>query len=277
MSRLVSASDLIAHATDTVTAALGGRKPQVAIVLGSGLGRLAERIEEPVRIGYADIPGFHVPTVQGHKGELVAGTLAGVPVIAQSGRFHMYEGHAATDAVLPVRVFATLGATTLIVTNAAGGIRRSFGPGTLMLISDHINLTGRNPLEGPVLAGETRFPDMTVAYDAELRATARRLAAEQGTTLDEGVYCALLGPTYETPAEVRMLDRLGVDAVGMSTVPEVIVARARGMRCLGISTITNAAAGTTTALLSHADVMDVANQVTEKLTRLVEGVVGTMR
>ena len=277
MSRLVSASDLIAHATDTVTAALGGRKPQVAIVLGSGLGRLAERIEEPVRIGYADIPGFHVPTVQGHKGELVAGTLAGLPVIAQSGRFHMYEGHAATDAVLPVRVFAALGATTLIVTNAAGGIRRSFGPGTLMLISDHINLTGRNPLEGPVLAGETRFPDMTVAYDAELRATARRLAAAQGTTLDEGVYCALLGPTYETPAEVRMLDRLGVDAVGMSTVPEVIVARARGMRCLGISTITNAAAGTTTALLSHADVMDVANQVTEKLTRLVEGVVGTMR
>ncbi len=277
MSRLVSASDLIAHATDTVTAALGGRKPQVAIVLGSGLGRLAERIEEPVRIGYADIPGFHVPTVQGHKGELVAGTLAGLPVIAQSGRFHMYEGYAATDAVLPVRVFAALGATTLIVTNAAGGIRRSFGPGTLMLISDHINLTGRNPLEGPVLAGETRFPDMTVAYDAELRATARRLAAEQGTTLDEGVYCALLGPTYETPAEVRMLDRLGVDAVGMSTVPEVIVARARGMRCLGISTITNAAAGTTTALLSHADVMDVANQVTEKLTRLVEGVVRTMR
>lgn len=277
MSRLVSTSDLVAHATDTVAAALDGRKPRVAIVLGSGLGQLADKIDNAVRIGYGDIPGFHVPTVQGHKGELVAGTLAGVPVIAQSGRFHMYEGHAATDAVLPIRVFASLGATTLIVTNAAGGIRRSFGPGTLMLISDHINLTGRNPLEGPALAGETRFPDMSVAYDAELRATARRLAAEQGTTLDEGVYCALLGPTYETPAEVRMLDRLGVDAVGMSTVPEVIVARARGMRCLGISTITNAAAGTTSALLSHAEVMDVAGQVTVRLSGIVEGVVGTMR
>lgn len=276
MNRLVSTSDLIAHATDTVAAALAGRKPRVAIVLGSGLGQLADQIDDAVRIGYADIPGFHVPTVQGHKGELVAGTLAGIPVIAQSGRFHMYEGHAATDAVLPIRVFASLGATTLIVTNAAGGIRRSFGPGTLMLISDHINLTGRNPLEGPVLAGETRFPDMTIAYDGELRATARRVASEQGTTLDEGVYCALLGPTYETPAEVRMLDRLGVDAVGMSTVPEVIVARARGMRCLGISTITNAAAGTTGALLSHAEVMDVAGQVTDRLTRIVTGVLNSL-
>ena len=183
----------------------------------------------------------------------------------------------ATESVLPIRVFAALGATTLIVTNAAGGIRRSFRPGTLMLISDHMNLTGRSPLEGPVLEGEARFPDMTVAYDAALRDTARRVAAEQGTTLDEGVYCALLGPTYETPAEVRMLDRLGADAVGMSTVPEVIVARARGMRCLGLSTITNAAAGTTSELLSHAEVMDVANRVGEQLAGVVIGVLKTIR
>lgn len=276
MSRLVSPADVIASSADTVTAAIGGRKPRVAIVLGSGLGPLADRIESAVRVPYADIPGFHVPTVQGHQGELVAGTLAGVDVIAQSGRFHMYEGHSASDAVLPIRVFAALGVETLIVTNAAGGIRRSFRPGTLMLISDHLNLTGRNPLEGPVLEGETRFPDMSAPYDAELRTAARRVAAERGITLDEGIYAALLGPTYETPAEVRMLERLGADAVGMSTVPEVIVARARSMRCLGISTITNAAAGTSSALLSHADVMDVAKQVGEQLADLITGVIAAM-
>ena len=147
-----------------------------------------------MRIGYADIPGFHVPTVVGHKGELVAGTLGGEDVITQSGRFHMYEGHPAQVSALPVRVFAVLGVTTLIVTNAAGGIRRTFSPGTLMLISDHINLTGRNPLEGAVLAGETRFPDMTVAYDAELRDVARRVAHTQGTRLEEGVYVRAARP-----------------------------------------------------------------------------------
>lgn len=273
MSRLVSPADVIASSADTVAAAIGGLQPRIAIVLGSGLGPLADRIEGAVRIRYGDIPGFHVPTVQGHSGELVAGKLGGVPVIAQSGRFHMYEGHSASDAVLPIRVFAALGVKTLIVTNAAGGIRRSFRPGTLMLISDHLNLTGRNPLEGPVLEGETRFPDMSAPYDAELRTTARSIAAERGITLDEGTYAALLGPTYETPAEVRMLERLGADAVGMSTVPEVIVARARSMRCLGISTITNAAAGTSSALLSHADVMDVAKQVGDQLADLVSGVI----
>ncbi len=277
MTRLVPAQDLVSHAADTVAAVIGPRKPTVAIVLGSGLGGLADRIEDAVRVNYRDIPGFHVPTVPGHKGELVAGRLGGVGVIAQSGRFHMYEGHTAGESVLPVRVFAALGATTLIVTNAAGGIRRSFRPGTLMLISDHVNLTGRNPLEGAVLEGETRFPDMTVAYDAGLRDTARRVAAEQGITLDEGVYCALLGPSYETPAEVRMLDRFGIDAVGMSTVHEVIVARARGMRCMGFSTVTNPAAGTTGEPLSHAEVMDVANRVGEKLSAIVVGVLKAMK
>lgn len=265
---------MIARATDAVRARLGARAPKVAIILGSGLGGLADQVEAPLRIGYGDIPGFHVPTVQGHKGELVFGKLGGTEVVMQSGRFHMYEGHPAQVSVLPVRVFASLGVNTLVVTNAAGGIRRTFAPGTLMLISDHINLTGRNPLEGPVLPGETRFPDMSVAYDAALRDSARRVAAKQGTRLEEGVYCALLGPTYETPAEVRMLERLGADAVGMSTAPETIIARARGMRVLGFSLITNAAAGTTAALLSHAEVMEVAAEAGGRLAALVAGVVG---
>lgn len=264
-------------ATDAVRAALDGRKPKVAIVLGSGLGGLADQVEKAVKIGYADIPGFHVPTVQGHAGQLVAGTLGGVDVIMQGGRFHMYEGHPAHVSALPIRVFASLGITTLIVTNAAGGIRRTFGAGTLMLISDHINLTGRNPLEGEVVQGETRFPDMSVAYDADLRTLARDVAAQQGTRLEEGIYCALLGPTYETPAEVRMLERLGADAVGMSTAPETIVARARGMRVLGFSLVTNPAAGTTAALLSHAEVMEVAGEAGGKLAALVKGIVAKIR
>jgi purine-nucleoside phosphorylase len=271
-----SGAAVVARATEVVRAAIGPRAPRVAIVLGSGLGRLAGQIGEAVRIGYADIPGFHLPTVEGHHGELVAGTLSGVPVIAQSGRFHMYEGHSAATAALPARVFAALGAQVLIITNAAGGIRRSFRPGTLMLISDHINLTGRNPLEGPVLDGETRFPDMTVAYDAELRGLARRVAVGQGVAIEEGVYVALLGPTYETPAEIRMLERLGADAVGMSTVPETIVARARGVRVLGISTITNPAAGISPTPLHHAEVMEVADRVAEQLARLVGGIVAAL-
>jgi purine-nucleoside phosphorylase len=266
----------VAAATATVQAALGGLVPRVAIVLGSGLGALADRVSDARRMPYSGIPGFHATTVSGHKGELVAGLLGGVPVIMQSGRFHMYEGHSAQVSALPTRVFATLGAEILIVTNAAGGIRRSFSPGTLMAISDHINLTGRNPLEGEVLPGESRFPDMTVAYDADLRRLARRVALSQGTHLAEGVYAALLGPTYETPAEIRMLERLGADAVGMSTAPETIVARARGMRVLGISTITNPAAGVSHGTLKHDEVMEVANQVAQKLAGLVEGVVAEL-
>ncbi len=266
----------IARATQAVRDALGPLRPRAAIVLGSGLGPLAERVTGAVRISYHDIPGFHAPTVVGHKGELVAGTLGDVPVLMQSGRFHMYEGYTAADAALPTRVFASLGVDTLIVTNAAGGIRRSFGAGTLMAITDHLNLTGRNPLEGAVLAGESRFPDMTTAYDVALRQLAQTVATDQGTPLREGVYAALLGPSYETPAEIRMLERLGADAVGMSTVPETIVARARGMRVLGISTITNPAAGVSHTALDHAEVMAVANRVAAQLGRLVEGVVARL-
>ncbi len=254
----------------------GGLRPTVAIVLGSGLGSLAERIESPIRIGYGDVPGFHVPTVAGHRGELVAGTLAGRAVIGQSGRFHMYEGHTADEAAFPIRVFAALGIGTVVLTNAAGGVRRTFPPGTIMMIADHLNLTGRNPLVGLTRPAEVRFPDMTVAYDAELRGIARAVAAELSIPLEEGVYAGLLGPSYETPSEVRMLERLGADAVGMSTVAEVIAARALGVRCLGFSTITNAAAGVTMAPLSHAEVMDVAGRVGERLGRLIEGVVATL-
>lgn len=264
---------LLARAADAVRGAIAPRRPRVAIVLGSGLGFLGEQIEGAVRVPYASIPGFPQPTVIGHAGELIAGTLDDVPVIAQSGRFHLYEGHDAWTAALPVRVFAALGVTTLVVTNAAGGIRRTFRPGTLMLIADHLNLMFRNPLTGPVEQGDERFPDMSDPYDAELRTLARRVAVERGIALEEGVYAGLLGPSYETKAEIEMLKRIGADAVGMSTVPEIVAARARGIRCLGISTITNAAAGLGGPTLSHQEVLDASDGVRDRLTELVRGIV----
>jgi purine-nucleoside phosphorylase len=266
----------VAAAANTVRAALGALAPKVAVVLGSGLGRLAERVQDPVRIAYGRLPGFHVPKVPGHAGELVAGTLAGRQVLLQSGRFHMYEGHTAAEAVLPVRLFAALGVDTLIVTNAAGGINPAFAAGTLMLISDHLNLTGRNPLDGPVREGEVRFPDMSVAYDAALRATARAVATAQGLTLGEGVYAGLLGPNFETPAEIRMLAAIGADAVGMSTVMEVIAARALGIRCLGFSLIANPGAGISPTPLNHEEVMAMAAQSGGRLSDVIEGVVGAL-
>ncbi|MGE0440411.1 MAG: purine-nucleoside phosphorylase [Gemmatimonadales bacterium] len=263
----------VAAAAAAVRGRLAGRTPEIAIVLGSGLGGLASRIADPIRIGYGEIPGFHVPTVEGHQGELVVGSLGGRTVVGQSGRFHMYEGYSADEAALPVRVFAALGVGTLIVTNAAGGVRRTFPAGTIMLISDHLNLTGRNPLAGAVRPGETRFPDMTEAYDGALRRLAHQTAGRLGIAVAEGVYAGLLGPNYETPAEVRMLERLGADAVGMSTVAEVIAARALGMRCLGISTITNPGAGLNLAPLAHGEVMAIAGRTGEAVGRLIEGIV----
>jgi len=266
----------IEAATTAVHARLGSVTPRVAIVLGSGLGGLADCVSKPTRIPYADIPGFPAPGVAGHKGELVAGTLEGVPVVMQSGRFHLYEGHPVETTALPVRVFARLGVRTLVVTNAAGGIRSTFYPGTLMLIADHVNLMFRNPLIGPALEGEERFPDMSDPYDRELRRVARDVARERQIALDEGVYVGLLGPSYETPAEIRMLQRFGVDAVGMSTVPEVIVARARGIRCLGFSTITNLAAGISPTVLSHEEVLAVGRQVGDALGSIIQGVVSRL-
>lgn len=252
---------------------LGKKRPQTAIVLGSGLGFITEHIEDAVRIPYSEIPGFPATTVIGHGAELVTGLLAGKEVLVQSGRFHMYEGHDPNVTALPARAFSSLGIDTLLLTNAAGGIRRTFSSGTVMLIADHINLTFRNPLTGPLLPGEERFPDMSDPYDASLRALARLVARERRIAMDEGVYVQLLGPSYETPAEIRMLERLGADAVGMSTVVEVIAARARGVRCLGFSVITNLAAGISPHKLGHEEVMETAHRVRHELAGLVEGVI----
>jgi purine-nucleoside phosphorylase len=252
---------------------LGDRRPTTAIVLGSGLGHLAERLVAPIRMPYRELPGFPEPGVQGHAGELVVGELAGHSVLCQSGRFHAYEGHAAATVALPVRLFSAIGIDTLLLTNAAGGIRRSFRPGTLMLIADQVNLSFRNPLIGRVLDGETRFPDMSAPYDAGLRAAAHRIARSCGIALEDGVYGGVMGPSYETPAEIRMLERIGVDAVGMSTVLEVVAARARGMRCLGVSIIANLASGISPVPLSHGEVMQTASVSGEALGRLITGVV----
>jgi purine-nucleoside phosphorylase len=266
-------AEQVKAAAETVRQRLGDRHPKVAVVLGSGLGFLADQVGNAVRIPYADIPGFPRATVIGHGAELVAGQLAGKQVIVQSGRFHLYEGHDANVTALPVRLFATLGIETLILTNAAGGIRRTFSSGTVMLIADHINLTFRNPLFGPCLSGEERFPDMSDPYDRDLRALAREVSRSRRIALDEGVYIQLLGPSYETPAEIRMADRLGADAVGMSTAVEVIVARARGIRCVGFSVVTNLASGISPTKLNHAEVMETADRVRHELAGLVEGVI----
>lgn len=264
--------DPVAAATRVVRQWLGDVSPKVAIVLGSGLGALASKVQGRRVLAYRDIPGFPLPTVEGHVGELVAGWLESVPVLLQSGRFHLYEGHDPATAVLPVRVFGELGIPALFVTNAAGGVRTTFRPPVLMLIADHVNLMWRNPLIGPVVPGEERFPDMSQPYDAELRTIAREVALSLGIPLEEGVYCGLLGPSYETPVEIRMLQRFGVDAVGMSTVPEVIVARARRMRVLGISSITNLAAGVSTTALSHEEVLEAAERLASYLERLIRGI-----
>ncbi len=250
--------------------------PVAAIVLGSGLGGLADQIVDAIRIPFHEIPGFPPATVEGHAGALIVGTLAGRPVFCLAGRFHLYEGHPAAVAVFPIRLVHALGARTLIVSNAAGGVRRSFSPGTLMRIDDHINLMNRHALAGPAQQGEPRFPDMSAPYDRALGQQLDAVAREMRVRLDVGVYCGLLGPTYETPAEVRMLEKLGADAVGMSTVPEVIAARVLGMRCVGVSLITNVAAGYTAALLNHAEVLHESRDAAERFQSLISGFVATL-
>ena len=245
------------------------QRPAVAVILGSGLGGLSKSIGDAVRIPFGDIPGFPEPTVAGHEGAVIVGSLGGREIVALSGRFHMYEGHPAALAAFPVRVFHALGARDLFVSNAAGGISPKLAVGDLMMISDHLNLMGTNPLVGEAQEGEIRFPDMTDAYNPGLRWLLRTTAERLGITLREGVYAGLLGPSYETPSEVKMLKLLGADAVGMSTVPEVIVARALGMRVVGVSCITNAAAGVTGAALSHAEVLETTNRVSAAFESLV--------
>ena len=257
-------------AATALRARIGGATPVVGIVLGSGLGGLAARIGDPVSVPFGDVPGFPDATVVGHAGKLIAGLLGGRPVVALAGRFHMYEGHEAALAGFPIRVLHALGARTLFVSNAAGGIRRTFRAGDLMVIRDHLNLMFRNPLIGAVEPGDERFPDMSAPYDDALARQLLAHAGHLGFPLQEGVYGGLLGPTYETPSEVRMLATLGADAVGMSTVPEVIVARAMGMRVAGISCITNLASGISPHPLSHAEVLETTTIVAERFEALVE-------
>ncbi|MQA89932.1 MAG: purine-nucleoside phosphorylase [Gemmatimonas sp.] len=245
------------------------RAPRTVLVLGSGLGSIEAEIQDAVRISYDQIPGFPPSTVAGHAGALIVGIHSGVEVAVLSGRFHLYEGAAPGDVALPMRALAALGAKDLVVTNAAGGIRPGMAPGDLMLMADHLNLTFRNPLIGGVAGTEDRFPDMSDPYDAEFRRIALRTADELGIGLVQGVYAAVLGPSYETPAEIRMLARMGADAVGMSTVPEVMVAQALGMRVLGISCITNVAASVGGTKLSHDEVLAVGAGASSHLARLL--------
>jgi purine-nucleoside phosphorylase len=251
-------------------------EPVLAIVLGSGLGGLAAHIENPAAIAFGEIPGFSAATVAGHAGRLIVGRLAGRPIVALAGRFHMYEGHPAEQAGFPIRVLHALGARTLFVSNAAGGVNPEFTPGDLMIVTDHLNLMFRNPLVGTLVAGDLRFPDMSEPYDRTLAASLRGQASSLGITMREGVYCGLLGPIYETPAEVRMLRVLGADAVGMSTVPEVVVARAMGMRVAGVSCITNLASGVSPTPLSHAEVIETTTRVASQFEALVERFVSAL-
>lgn len=249
----------------------------IAIVLGSGLGDYAEELQDAKFIEYKDIPHFPVSTVQGHKGRWHTGTLHGKRVCMMQGRFHAYEGYDMQDVTMPVRVMQRLGVKTLIVTNAAGGVNLNFHAGDLMLIDDTINLSGRNPLIGPNLDEfGPRFPDMTYSLDRELKQLTADTAAELGIPLQRGIYCWLSGPTYETPAEIRMVRTLGADAVGMSTVPEIIIARHGGMRVLGVSCITNMAAGVLDAPLNHAEVMEMGNKVKDTFQKLLDNVIQRM-
>ena len=257
------------RSADALRNRIGDAVPEVGIVLGSGLGGLAADIEDAVSIPFADVPGFPPATVVGHAGAIVSGKLGGRCVIALAGRFHMYEGHSPQLAGFPVRVMRALGARTYFASNAAGGIRRDLKAGDLMIIEDHLNLTGVNPLTGHAEEGDERFPDMSAPYDAELRGLLKACADKVGVGIHEGVYAWLPGPSFETRAEVRMLAKLGADAVGMSTVPEVIVARAIGMRVAGVSCIANAASGVTDAPVLHTEVLEVTARAARGFQALV--------
>lgn len=253
-------------------------QPQVGLILGSGLGEFADAIaEKGLTIAYDRIPHFPVPSVPGHVGRLVIGKLRGADVLMMQGRCHYYEGHELSAVVFPVRVMARLGIRMLIVTNSAGGLSKRFKVGDLMIISDHINLMGMNPLRGANLDElGPRFPDMTAAYDIDLQKLALRVARSLGFRLRRGVYAAMSGPSYETPAEIHMLRKLGADAVGMSTVPEVIAARHAGMRVLGISCITNYAAGVSRKPLSHEEVLETTHRVRGRFSRLLTAIVAQL-
>lgn len=254
-----------------------GFEPEVGIVLGSGLGRFADRFRGGRSIPYDELPGFPVSTVLGHAGRLVTGELGGKRVVALQGRSHLYEGHPAWRTTLPIRALALWGIRTLILTNASGGIAPSLRPGDLLRIEDHLNLSGENPLQGPndERLGP-RFPDLARAYDPELGAAMDRVAEELGLDLERGVYAFLRGPSYETPAEIRMLRTLGADVVGMSTVPEVIVAAHMGLRTVALSCVTNLAAGIAPAPLRHEEVAQVAEAAAGRMGLLLEAFVARL-
>lgn len=246
-------------------------RPTIALVLGSGLGDYADTLEDAVKIPYSEIPNFPQPTVEGHTGAFVFGKKQGKPVVVAQGRVHYYEGLPMQEITLPIRVLAAMGVKTLVLTNAAGGVNLSYKPGTLMLISDHINFSGANPLIGPNLEKfGPRFPDVSDLYTAGLREKIKIRAAEEKIPLAEGVYLMCSGPNYETPAEIRAFRTLGADAVGMSTVPEALVAGHSGMAVVGVSCITNMAAGVLPVKLNHAEVVETAAKVHDQFHRLVD-------
>jgi len=245
-------------------------RPTIGMVLGSGLGDFADTLENPVRVAYSDIPNFPQPTVAGHAGALVFGSKMGQEIVVLQGRIHFYEGVSMQELTLPVRVLAAIGVKTLVLTNAAGGVNTSFRAGDLMLISDHINYSGANPLIGQNLdAFGPRFPDVSDLYTKEIREKVKGKAAEAGMRLQEGVYMMFSGPNYETPAEVRMARIVGADAVGMSTVPEALIAGHCGMRVVGMSCITNMAAGVLDVKLDHSEVVETANRVHDEFHKLL--------
>ncbi|WP_303674947.1 purine-nucleoside phosphorylase [Vampirovibrio chlorellavorus] len=270
----MSFQEQLAEAVAYIQNHLSGQSLKGLVILGSGLGAFADTLQYSVAIDYKNIPHFQKSWVQGHAGRLVIGDVApGFTIACMQGRFHYYEGHSMETVVFPVRVLKQLGIEFLIVTNAAGGINPAFQPGTLMLIEDHLNLMGDNPLRGENHDSlGPRFPDMSEAYSKPLRVLAQQVAQDNSVELASGVYAGLSGPTYETPAEVRMLRALGADAVGMSTVPEVIAANHMGLSVLGISCITNAACGLSDQKLSHQEVMETAEQARQRFTTLLSGV-----
>jgi purine-nucleoside phosphorylase len=260
--------EMVARAAGMIRDKIGG-SIDTALILGSGLGGLADRIENPISIPYRAIPGFPPSSVAGHAGRFVAGHLGARRVLLAAGRYHLYEGHSLDTVAMPTRVMHACGVRTLFVSNAAGGISRAMRAGDLMIIEDHLNLMWRTPLTGAPRPEETRFPDMSAPYDPTLLRVLRDAALECGIPIASGVYAALPGPAYETPAEIRMLERLGADAVGMSTVPEVLTARALGMSVAGVSCITNVAAGMRNSPLSHAEVLETTARVAGSFERLV--------
>jgi purine-nucleoside phosphorylase len=263
--------EAIRHAADLLREA-GAPEPEMVLILGSGLGGLADAAENPMVFPTEEVPGYPRSTVEGHAGRLVFGTLEGRTVLFVQGRVHLYEGHGPQAVVFPVRLAHALGARRMLVTNAAGGVNPAFLPGTLMFITDHINMAGASPLAGPVFPGETRFPDMSAPYDPDWIDRAERLALDRRIATRRGVYLWTAGPSYETKAEIRFFRAIGADAVGMSTVPEVIVAAGLGMQVLGISAITNLAAGLQ-ASLNHEEVLEVGRQVRDRFTELVRAIV----